>query len=213
MFTLVVDNFGVKYVSKDNVYHLITSIKKDYTLTKDWSGGLYCGIQLDWDYDKRTVDISMPGYVKKKLQEYGHVMKYWIQMCPYSPEPKKIGTEAQAPLPPDTSPKLDGKGIKRIQQIIGNILYYARAVNMTMLKALSLIAVEQTNATEKTMARCTQLLDYLLHNADAKVCFIASNMILNIHSDALYLLELRFRAAQVDIFSWDGCQKMGNPFV
>ncbi len=123
----------------------------------------------------------MPGYVKKKLQEYGHGMKYQIQTCPYSPEPKKNGAEAHAPLPPDTSPKLDGKGIKRFQQIVGSILYYARAVDMTVLKALSLIAVEQTNATEKTMTRCTQLLDYLLHNADAKVCFIASDMVLNIH--------------------------------
>jgi hypothetical protein len=49
-------------------------------------------------------------------------------------------------------PKLEGKGIKRIQQIVGSILYYAWAVNMTVLKALSLIAMEQTNATEKTMA-------------------------------------------------------------
>jgi hypothetical protein len=60
-----------------------------------------------------------------------------------------------------------------------------------VLKALSLIAVEQTNATEKTMARCTQLLDYLSHNANAKVCFIASDMILNIHFDTLYLSEAK----------------------
>jgi hypothetical protein len=67
----------------------------------------------------------MPGYVKKKMQEYGHVMKFRIQMCPYQPEPKKNVTEAQAPLPPDTLPKLDSKGIKRVQQIVGSILYYA----------------------------------------------------------------------------------------
>ncbi len=121
-FTLVVDNFGVKYVCKEDVQHLITSVKTDYTITKDWMGNLYCGIQLDWDYKKRTVDISMPGYVKKKLQEYGHVMKFRIQTCPYQPEPTKIGTEAQAPLPPDTLPKLDGKRIKRVQQIVGSIL-------------------------------------------------------------------------------------------
>jgi hypothetical protein len=102
MFTLMVSNFGIKYVSKDDVNHLIMSIKKDYTLTKDWSGDLYCGIQLDWDYDKRMVDISMPGYVKKNLQEYGHIMKSRIQTCPNSPEPKKLDTEAQTPRPPHT---------------------------------------------------------------------------------------------------------------
>jgi hypothetical protein len=129
MFTLVVDNFGVKYVSKDNVNHLINSIKKDYTLTEDWLGGdLYCGIQLDWDYNKQTVDISMPGYVKKKLQEYGHVMKSWIQTCPYSPEPKKMALKNKPPSPPTNRQKLNDKGIKCIQQIVGSILCYARAV-------------------------------------------------------------------------------------
>jgi hypothetical protein len=46
-FTLVVDNFGIKYVNKDDVDHLITSIRKNYALTEGWMGDLYCGIQLD----------------------------------------------------------------------------------------------------------------------------------------------------------------------
>jgi hypothetical protein len=33
-FNLVVDDFGVKYVSKEDVNHLITSIKMGYTFTK-----------------------------------------------------------------------------------------------------------------------------------------------------------------------------------
>jgi hypothetical protein len=69
-FTLVVDDFGVKYANQEDVEHLIASIKQMYTLTKDWTGDLYCSIILEWDYDNRMVDISMPGYVKKKLQEY-----------------------------------------------------------------------------------------------------------------------------------------------
>ena len=46
-FTLVVDDFGVKYVGKEHADHLIKSIKKTYTkLTKDWKGNLNCGIKL-----------------------------------------------------------------------------------------------------------------------------------------------------------------------
>ena len=48
-FTLVADDFGVKYVNKDDADHLISSIKASHTLTEDWSGNLYCGIALDWD--------------------------------------------------------------------------------------------------------------------------------------------------------------------
>ncbi len=36
-----------------------------YTLTEDWTGDRYCEIALSWDYINRTVDISMPGYIKK----------------------------------------------------------------------------------------------------------------------------------------------------
>ena len=67
-FTLVVDNFGVKYVNKGDVDHLVTSIKTSYKLTEDWTGNLYCSIKLDWDYGGRTVDISMPGYIAKNCK-------------------------------------------------------------------------------------------------------------------------------------------------
>ncbi len=73
-FTLVVNNFGVKFVNKDDVDHLISSIKKMYTLTEEWTDNLYCGITLEWDYIGRMVDSSMPGYIKKILQEYEHIM-------------------------------------------------------------------------------------------------------------------------------------------
>jgi len=88
-FTLVVDDFGVKFVGKEHADHLIASIKSTYKkLTEDWTGSLYCRITLDWDYVGRTVDISMPGYIKKKLQEYKHSFPGRLQNCPYSPEPK-----------------------------------------------------------------------------------------------------------------------------
>jgi hypothetical protein len=97
--------------------------------------------------------------------------------------------EAQRLLPADDSLPLDKKGIKRVQQIVGSILYYAQAVDMTVLMALSKIVIKQMKATEKTMAKCTQLLGYLAYHADAEVCSYASDMIMNIHLDALYLSE------------------------
>jgi hypothetical protein len=58
--------------------------------------------------------------------------------------------EAQAPLPTDVYPPLDKKGICNVQCIVGSILYYACAVDMTVLIALSMIASDQTLATEQT---------------------------------------------------------------
>jgi hypothetical protein len=116
-FLLVVDNFGVNYVGKEHADHLINCLKMEtYKLTKDWEGDLYCGILLQWDYAKRWLDISMPGYIKKQLLKYEQIMRR-IQHCPYSPEPKRYGTDAQSPLPQDISRKLNDKEINRYRNL------------------------------------------------------------------------------------------------
>ncbi len=103
-FRLVVDNFGVKYVGKDYVDHLIACIKDKYQLTEDWTGDLYCGIKLAWDYDNRTLDILMLGYICKMLFKCKHGMPARPQHCPYAPAPKQYGAAAQSHLPIDISP-------------------------------------------------------------------------------------------------------------
>ena len=210
-FTLVVDDFGVKYVGKQHVDHLIECLRETYKLTEDWTGALYCRITLEWNYEERYVDISMPGYSKKKLQEYGHILQDRIQTCPYSPAPVTYGAKAQAPLPTDTSPKLNAKGIKKVQKIVGSILYYARAVDMTVLMGLSSIAVKQTTATEKTKNRCTQLLDYLASNSTTKIQYYASDMVMNIHSDASYLSESKARSRTCGHFFMGWVPKNNEP--
>jgi hypothetical protein len=66
-------------------------------------------------------------------------------------------------------------------------LYYAQAVDPTVLMSLNDIATEQTKATEKTQAATNQLLDYLATHLDATIRYHASDMILHIHSYASYL--------------------------
>ncbi len=117
-----------------------------------------------------------------------------MHSCPHNPKPQKNGSEAKAPLPLNATPPLDAAGIKRVQKIVGSILYYAQAVDMIVLMGLSSIAVEQTKATEKTMGQCIDLLNYLATNQDAKVCFHASDMVMNIHSDASYLSETKLHS-------------------
>ena len=89
-----------------------------------------------------------------------------IQHCPYSPEPKKNGTKAQSPLLQDNSQKLTNKEIKKVQKIVGNILYYAKAVDMAVFMALILIAIKQTKGTERTWEKAYQVLDYFASHPD-----------------------------------------------
>jgi hypothetical protein len=129
----------------------------------------------------------MPGYILKQLEKYKHDCLKHPQHCPYSPLPKQYGSEAQRPLPPDTSPPLSKDNIKHVQRIIGSILYYPRAVELTVLMALSTIANEQLKGTQNSMLKTKQLMDYLATHPDGTVRFRASDMILNVHSDASYL--------------------------
>jgi hypothetical protein len=72
--------------------------------------------------------------------------------------------------------------------------YCARAVDMTVLMALSMIASKQKEEMERTMEKALQVLYYLVAHPDAKVKFRASDMVMNIHSDASYLTEPKARS-------------------
>ncbi len=73
-FSLVVNNFGIKYDGKEHADHLINCLKEKYKLTKDWAGDLYWGISLKWDYVAQMLNISMPGRIKKPLLKYKHII-------------------------------------------------------------------------------------------------------------------------------------------
>ena len=53
-FTLVVDDFGVKYTRRKYAEHLLGTYEKEFTaVSTDWDGALYCGITLEWSYKER----------------------------------------------------------------------------------------------------------------------------------------------------------------
>ena len=194
-FTLVVDDFGVKYTREEDALHLLSILKHEFTdVSTDWDGKLYCGISLDWNYEERWVDISMPGYIKKMLEKYKHESPPKPQHSPYVIAPKKYGKDAHDPIPQDDSPPATAAEVKRIQGVIGSILYYARSVDPTFLVGLNSLAMQQSAATGKTISRLNDLLDYAATHPDAKIRYRASDMILQIHSDASYLSEPRARS-------------------
>jgi hypothetical protein len=101
--------------------------------------------------------------------------------------------------------------IKETQRVIGSILYYARAVNITVLMALSSITIKQTKGTTSTMEKAKQLLDFWATNPNITMRFKVSDMIMNIHLDASYLSEAnaRSRACGHFFMGWD--TKDGDP--
>ena len=93
----------------------------------------------------------MVNYVLKQLAKYKQPPPKTPQHCPFEPKPIQYGKQSDTIPHEEPSPLLDKDEKKYIQQVVGSFLYYARAIYMTILLALSDIASEQGNPTEKPM--------------------------------------------------------------
>ena len=69
-FTLCVDGFGVNYVGKHHAEHLMQVLTEHDTISHDWTGAKYLGIDLDWDYEKGAVHTFMMGYAQNALTRF-----------------------------------------------------------------------------------------------------------------------------------------------
>jgi hypothetical protein len=91
------------------------------------------------------------------------------------------------------------------------ILYYAWAVDITVLMALGSIVIEQTKGMSNTMEKTKQLIDYLATNLDAMIQYCASDMIMNVHPDGSYLSEAGTRSRACGNFFMGWNAKDSNP--
>eukprot|EP00804_Cyclotella_cryptica_P011804 CCRYP_011385-RA/>CCRYP_011385-RA protein AED:0.37 eAED:0.37 QI:0/0/0/1/0/0/2/0/309 len=169
-FALCVDDFGVKY-----------------------KGDRYLGLTITLDYPRRQVHLSMPGYCQKAGQWFRHNITTKPQHQPYPHTPRTYGATQQYVDDPDLSTPLNKQDTTFVQEVIGVFLYYARAVDCTMLTALSSLATQQANPTQTTLQHIHRFLDYAMTHQNAVVTYQASNMILAAHSDASYLSETKAR--------------------
>jgi hypothetical protein len=199
-FSLVVDDFFVGYVGEANALHLRDCLAKRYKVSCDWNASLFCGITLTWDYVKRICDLSMPGYIAKALQRFEHAVTKRRTDSPSPWTPPIYGAKSQLATPVDTLPLLSDKERKRIQEVVGTLLYYARAVDVTMLHALSTLASAQSTGTHATMDSLVHLLNYAASHPDAVLRYRASDMQLHVHADGSYLSEPKARSREAEFF-------------
>eukprot|EP00957_Ditylum_brightwellii_P056985 4318841-Ditylum_brightwellii.AAC.1 len=90
-FTLVVNDFGIKFVGDEHINHLIEVLKQNYTIEIDWTGSWYCGISLDWDCNKRILEINMREYIAEQIIKYVHPTLAKPQHLPFKALPPTFG--------------------------------------------------------------------------------------------------------------------------
>ena len=63
MFSLCVEDFGCRYVKKEDAEHLAKTVGDQYPIKVNWDPDYYLGVTIKWDYEQRIVELLMPGYV------------------------------------------------------------------------------------------------------------------------------------------------------
>jgi hypothetical protein len=142
-FSLVVDDFTLKYVGKQHADHLRNALLKTYELTTYWVGMVYSSMTLKWDYKNGTCDISMPGSVSNVLIKSQHDAPKHPQYTPSRYVTPVYGAKTQYATT-DETPPLTSKQCLTIQKVTVSVLYYDRAVNSTVLMPLNDISTKET---------------------------------------------------------------------
>ena len=84
----------------------------------------------------------MSGYIEDALTRFKHARPQTTQDQLHPHVPPNYGVTGQYAEQQDDSPLLDKAGNKFVQQVCSTLLYYARAVDCTMLAALGSIATQ-----------------------------------------------------------------------
>jgi hypothetical protein len=192
MFSLVVDDFGVKYSGGEHLQHLIDTLRELYELHVDIEGAKYVGLDILFDRTAKTVSISMQDYVQRALLRFGATDIKGVN-SPGVYIPPNYGAAVQYNTV-DNSPLISEARISRIRAIVGVFQWYARGVDPTLLPSLSIIASRQHAATEEVDKMVSRLLAYVRRHPNAKIIYHASDMQVCAHSDASYLSESKSRS-------------------
>eukprot|EP00804_Cyclotella_cryptica_P013341 CCRYP_005117-RA/>CCRYP_005117-RA protein AED:0.46 eAED:0.46 QI:0/0/0/1/0/0/3/0/101 len=101
----------------------------------------------------------MPGYCHKAGQP--------TRPQPYPHTPRTYGAKQQYVDDPDLSAPLNKQDTTFIQEVIG----YTRAIDCTMLTALSSLATQQAKPTQTTLQHINRFLDYAMTHQDAVIIY------------------------------------------
>jgi hypothetical protein len=101
----------------------------------------------------------MSVYIKASLQKYQHAAPGRPEHAPHTWNPPIYGAKTQYVEDETTSPALSDKDVNKLQQLTGTLLYYARAVDPTLLRPINVLASEQSRATAVTADKVIKLLN------------------------------------------------------
>ena len=198
-FTLIVDDFGIKYEGQNNAQHLFDTLRKYYTISIDWNGEQYCGLTLQWNYNERHVTLSAPKFVPTAIEKYQYTPQR-RRDAPHSWTIPAYGSKRQYAQEDSNEPILNRDGTKYIQGVNSTFLYYGQAIDSSILPAVNEIGTMQATPTASTTKKVEWLMDYAATHPNTAIRFHASDMILHGSSDVAYLVLPKARSRMAGYF-------------
>ena len=136
-----------------------------------------------------------PHQVKRALVQFQHNTSTRPEHSPYPYTPIVYGRSQQLIVDKPPPLPLTPREKTWVQELVGTFLWYGRAIDGTMLAALSSFGAAAGQGDITTIKRnVTQFLNYAATHPDAKIVYTASEMNLWAHSDASYLCESKARS-------------------
>jgi hypothetical protein len=185
-FTLTVDDFGIDWddsASDADYDHLKAVLELKYAITEQKVCTKHLGMTLDYDRSAGTLSLSMPGYISQLLEQHTD-RPLSFQQTPALYTPVQYGTKGAQQVTVDPTPAATDIAKQQLQSIVGSLLYYARAVDPSLMTAVCALSAQQSNPTEAATAAADRLLGYVAAYPDNQLVYRSSDMQLKFASDA-----------------------------
>ena len=95
----------------------------------------------------------MPGYIERALHRFQHPTPTKPEHSPHPWQKPTFGAKTHFALLPDATAALDAADKRRVHEVLGTLLFYARTIDSTLLTAIGKLATEQSKGTQITMAK------------------------------------------------------------
>ena len=211
-FSLTVDDFGCSHVGDAPFQHLIDALSPHYQCKVDRQATKFLGMHLAFDYQARTCQLSLPGYIDRGMSRFDLQPPERPTFSPAAYATPLFGVRSQQVPDAPVSPPLLPKAINLFQQEIGYLKYYAMLIDSSALCTLSKLGADQANPTQHSLTQLRHLWAYFATLPDATLQFQASNMQLTLHSDASYNSEPLARSRAGGHW-WLGTDTPGNAAI
>jgi hypothetical protein len=187
-FTLVVDDFLVRYSHPSELDHLVSCLATLYELKvhRDLPRYTYLGYTLDYSPTSPSscMTLSMLNYIPSMLS---HLCS---SGCGSASSPAVYNPPVPYPDPsiPATLSTLVSPAEKTwIQQVVGCLLFYARALDLFVLIAVCQLSSHQSNSTQHDLSSAHRLINHVSSQRNPHKTIHPSSMALWCCTDASYL--------------------------